>query len=408
MATGTILDLQGLQALMDALRGRGYRVIGPTLRDGALVMADITSVEDLPRGIGDDQAAGHYRTRIRDDEALFGFAACPQSAKPALFPPDEQLWRGTRVGEGYEVSPREPEPAPVALLGIRGCDLAAVGIHDAVLLDRGAIDAHYATRRAHSLLIAVTCATPAGTCFCASMGTGPKPGEGADLTLTELLDPHRFLVETGTPAGEAVLAEVASEPAAQEDLAAADAVVAGAVTRMGRQMQTDDLRDLLYASAESPRWNDVGDRCLACTNCTMVCPTCFCTSVEDVSDLSGDVDERHRVWDSCFSMEYSRLHGGAVRTSTSARYRQWLTHKLAAWTDQFGMSGCVGCGRCITWCPAGIDLTAEVAALREDVTHRETTPASAALSGPPGAGPARPSSGTPSGSATPLTTSTDR
>ena len=383
MATGSILDLHGLQGLIDALAGRGYRVIGPTARDGAVVLADITSVDDLPRGIGDDQGAGHYRTRARDDEALFGFAATAQSAKPLLFPPDEQLWRGTRSGAGFEVSPKEPEPAPVALLGIRGCDLAAIGIHDTVLLGRGAIDAHYATRRAHSFLIAVTCATPAGTCFCASMGTGPKPGDGADLTLTELLDPHRFLVETGTAAGAEVLAELAGAPVALADLEAAESVVSGALAGMGRTMQTDDLRDLLYSSAESPRWNDVAERCLACTNCTAVCPTCFCTSVEDVSDLSGDVDERHRVWDSCFSMEYSRLHGGAVRTSTSARYRQWLTHKLAAWTDQFGMTGCVGCGRCITWCPAGIDLTAEVSALREDATHREATPTTTALARPP-------------------------
>jgi ferredoxin len=389
MATGTILDLDGLQALIDALQGRGYRVIGPRPREGALVLADITSVDDLPRGIGDDQSAGHYRTRPRDDEALFGFAATAQSAKPVLFPADEQLWRGIRVGQGYEVSPREPEPAPVALLGIRGCDLAAIAIHDTVLLGRGAVDAHFAVRRAHSFLVAVTCATPAGTCFCASMGTGPKPGAGADLTLTELLDPHRFLVETGSAAGEDVLAELSTTPATPADVAAAHAIVAGAEAHMGRQMRTDDLRTLLYSSAESPRWNDVAERCLACTNCTMVCPTCFCTSVEDVSDLSGDVDERHRVWDSCFSMEYSRLHGGAVRTSTSARYRQWLTHKLASWADQFGTSGCVGCGRCITWCPAGIDLTAEVAALREDATHREATPASAALVPPPPGPPAR-------------------
>ncbi|HYN56112.1 MAG TPA: 4Fe-4S dicluster domain-containing protein [Motilibacterales bacterium] len=400
MATGTILDLHGLQALIDALRGRGYRVIGSQIRDGALVLADIISVDDLPRGIGDEQAAGHYRTRAREDEALFGFAATAQSAKPLLFPSDEQLWSGTRAGAGFEVSPREPEPAPVALLGIRGCDLAAIGIHDTVLLGRGSVDAHYASRRAHSFLIAVTCGTPAGTCFCASMGTGPKPGAGADLTLTELMDPHRFLVEAGTPAGAEVLAELAGVPAAMADLDAAETVVAGALARMGRTLQTDDLRDLLYASAESPRWNDVAERCLACTNCTMVCPTCFCTSVEDVSDLSGDIDERHRVWDSCFSMEYTRLHGGAVRTSTSARYRQWLTHKLAAWTDQFGTSGCVGCGRCITWCPAGIDLTAEVAALREDATHREATPASAALAGL--------LAGPPVGSATRPHPSTDR
>ena len=283
------------------------------------------------------------------------------------------------------MSRANPEADPVALLGIRGCDLAAIGIHDNVLLGRRAIDAHYATRRARCLLIAVTCASPAGTCFCSSMGTGPKPGEGADLTLTELLDDdgHRFLVETGTPVGADVLAELATIAATASDLAAADAVVSAATARMGREMRTDDVRDLLFASADSRRWDDVAERCLTCTNCTMVCPTCFCTSVEDVSDLSGDIDERHRVWDSCFSMEYSRLHGGAVRTSTAARYRQWLTHKLAAWQDQFGMSGCVGCGRCITWCPAAIDLTEEVVALRTDATHRAATRTGALSSSTP-------------------------
>ena len=377
MASGAILDSTGLQALLDALHTRGYQVLGPTLRDGALVLAEISTLDDLPRGIGDEQAAGHYRTRPRGDESLFGFAATAQSAKPLLFPADELLWRGTRTDSGFDVTRETGEPAPVALLGVRGCDLAAINIHDTVLLSRNAMDVHYASRRARSLLIAVTCATPAGTCFCASMGTGPRPGEGADLILTELLDAdgHRFLVESHSPAGADVLASLPTLEATASDHESAHAVVAAATMQMGRQLRTDDLRDLLYASAESPRWSDVAERCLACTNCTMVCPTCFCTSVEDVSDLSGDVDERHRVWDSCFSMEYSRLHGGAVRTSTSARYRQWLTHKLAAWPDQFGMSGCVGCGRCITWCPASIDITAEVTALREDAAHREATPA---------------------------------
>ena len=380
MASGAVLDLTGLQALLDALHMRGYQVLGPTLRDGALVLAEISTLDDLPRGIGDEQEAGRYRTRHRGDASLFGFAATAQSAKPVLFPADERLWRGTRTGSGFDVTRENGEtgePAPVAVLGVRGCDLAAIAIHDTVLLSRNAVDVHYASRRDRSLLIAVTCATPAGTCFCASMGTGPRPGEGADLILTELLDAdgHRFLVESQSPAGADVLASLPTIEATTADRESAQRVVTEATMQMGRQMRTDDLRDLLYASAESPRWNDVADRCLACTNCTMVCPTCFCTSVEDVSDLSGDVDERHRVWDSCFSMEYSRLHGGAVRTSTSARYRQWLTHKLAAWTDQFGMSGCVGCGRCITWCPAAIDITAEVTALREDAAHREATPA---------------------------------
>jgi sulfhydrogenase subunit beta (sulfur reductase) len=297
-----------------------------------------------------------------------------------VFPADERLWRGTRTGSDFAVSQEATDEAPVALLGIRGCDLAAMRIHDTVLLGRQAIDVHYARRREQSLLIAVTCASPAATCFCASMGTGPRPGDGADLVLTELLDAdgHRFLVEAESSAGVELLAGLNTTEASASDHATAEAVVVSATARMGREMRTDDLRDLLYASAESSRWNDVAERCLACTNCTLVCPTCFCTSVEDVSDLSGDVDDRHRVWDSCFSMEYSRLHGGAVRSSTSARYRQWLTHKLAAWQDQFGTSGCVGCGRCITWCPAAIDLTEEVTALREDAAHRQT-----ALTGAP-------------------------
>ncbi len=372
MGNGAILDLEGLQALVDTLRDLGYRVLGPTLRDGALVMAEISTLDDLPQGIGDEQEAGRYRTHPRPDRSLFGFAATATSAKSVLFPADEQLWRGIRSGSGFDVSPADPEAGPVALLGIRGCDLAAVRIHDSVLLDRGAIDVHYSARRERSLLVAVTCAAPAGTCFCSSMGTGPKPGEGADLVLTELIDErsHRFLVETGTPAGAEILALLPTVEASSTDRDAAEAVVSAATERMGREMRTDDLSDLLLASAESPRWVDVAERCLACTNCTMVCPTCFCTSVEDVSDLSGAVDDRHRVWDSCFSTEYSRLHGGAVRTSTAARYRQWLTHKLGTWPLQFGMSGCVGCGRCITWCPAAIDITDEVAALREDAERR--------------------------------------
>ncbi len=366
MADHAILNPAGLQSLIEALHAGGYRVLGPTPGIGAIRTGEIRSIDDLPVGIGDEQSAGRYRTRSRGDQLLFGFAATPQAAKPVLFPPDSLLWRGRREGATFTVDEAaEPGPEPIALLGIRGCDLAAIAIHDEVLAGRATGDADYAHRRASTFLVAVTCGSPAGTCFCASMGTGPKPGPGADLTLTELTDPHRFLVEVGTNAGQGILDQLPVRAATVQDSAAADAVVAGASAAMGRSMRIDDVHDLLYASAESPHWADVGARCLACTNCTSVCPTCFCTSIEDVSDLTGDLDERHRVWDSCFSWEYSELHGGAVRTSTGARYRQWLTHKLAAWTDQFGMSGCVGCGRCITWCPAGIDLTAEVATLRE-------------------------------------------
>jgi ferredoxin len=198
------------------------------------------------------------------------------------------------------------------------------------------------------------------------MDTGPDPREGFDLALTELLDDdgHRFLVRAGSPRGADVLTQLPTNPAAEPDHTAATAVVASAVSRMGRQLDTTDIRDLLHANAEHSQWDDVASRCLACSNCTLVCPTCFCTSIEDTSDLADGSSERWRVWDSCFTSDFTHLHGGSVRTSTKARYRQWATHKLASWWDQFGTSGCVGCGRCITWCPVAIDLTAEVAAIR--------------------------------------------
>jgi ferredoxin len=381
MADRRLLDNGGLQALIDVLIGRGYTVVGPTVRSGAIVNAPISSVDELPRGWGDEQEAAHYRLRRRDDQALFGFAAGAQSAKPVFFPTDELLWRGRRSADGraFEVGGDEGDAAgadsepghggPYALLGVRSCDLSAVGIHDSVLAGRGFADAHYASRRAGAFVVAVACSDPGGTCFCVSMGTGPKPeqGRGApfDLSLTEVTDGrHRFVVEVGTDRGGEVLAEAGAEPAATADLDAAAYVTEQATRRMGRRLDTAGIKELLYASVDSPQWDDVASRCLSCTNCTMVCPTCFCTSVEDVSDLSGAETSRHRVWDSCFNSDFSYIHGGSVRESPKSRYRQWMTHKLASWQDQFGSSGCVGCGRCVTWCPAAIDITAEAAALR--------------------------------------------
>lgn len=389
MAETRLIDVDGLQSLIDGLIVRGFTVIGPTVHAGAIVNAEITAVDELPRGWGDDQAPGRYRLRQRDDEALFGFAAGAQSAKPVFFPTDELLWRGRRTpdGRGFEVGtgadagsavavddsagpPASREGGgPYALLGVRSCDLAALGIHDHVLNGRGFHDAHYAQRRTDAFVVAVACSDPGGTCFCVSMDTGPKPevGRGApfDLSLTELLDDgHRFVVEVGTERGAELLDELGAPPAAPDDRDAAAAVSEAAVHRMGRRLDTDGLKELLYANADSPRWDDVASRCLSCTNCTMVCPTCFCTTVEDVCDLTGHEAERHRVWDSCFNADFSYIHGGVVRESARSRYRQWMTHKLAAWQDQFGSSGCVGCGRCVTWCPAAIDITAEAAALR--------------------------------------------
>jgi len=370
---GMILQVRGLQSLIDLLRERGWAVIGPTVRDGAVVNAEIDSVDQLPRGVGDLQDAGSYRLRQRGDEALFSYAVGPQGWKALLFPSRELLWSGQQVGREVAVEAAVVDAPRLALFGVRSCDLHAIAIHDRVLAERAVTDAAYVARREATFVVAVTCSEPGGTCFCVSMGTGPVPDKGFDLALTELLDQdgHRFLVVPGSDRGQEVLDDLKTRAgvdevvaAGEQDRLAAREVGAAAAKRMGRSMDIDGLRDLLYANTEHHQWDDVASRCLSCTNCTLVCPTCFCTSVDDVGDLTGTATERWRVWDSCFTTDFSYLHGGSVRTSVKSRYRQWATHKLASWVDQFGTSGCVGCGRCITWCPAAIDLTAEVAAIR--------------------------------------------
>ena len=359
MPLARVIDLDGLDELVSALRERGYRVLGPLVRDGAIVYDELHSAGDLPVGWTDEQEPGSYRLRRRSDGARFGYAVGPHSWKSTLLPPSLRLFR---TGPDLEAEPEPLDETPTALLGVRPCELAAIAVQDRVFLGGRHADRDYAARRAGLFVVAVNCGDPASTCFCASTHSGPRAGAGFDLALTELLlGEHRFLVETGSAVGAELLDSISSRPAEDGDFAAARAVVAGAEAKLGDGFDPAEARADLLASLDHPHWAEVAERCLTCGNCTLVCPTCFCTSVADVTDLDGNA-ERVRVWDTCFSVRYSEMHGGATRQSGAARYRQWLTHKLATWQDQFGTGGCVGCGRCVTWCPVGIDLREEARA----------------------------------------------
>lgn len=358
-----LLDKSRLQTLLDALRSDGFRVIGPTMSQDAIVYDEIGSVDDLPRGWTDVQEPGKYRLERRSDEALFGYVVGPHSWKKYLFPPLATVATADRTEAGWVMNtPADPAPR-YAFVGVRACELAAMRVQDRTFLEGPYVDPIYKARREACLIVAVNCTQAASTCFCTSMKTGPRCTAGFDLALTEL--PAGFVVETGSDRGRALLARLPVRQATGDELNAGEQARGKAVSDIQRQMDTTGIRDLLLNNLEHPRWNEVATRCLSCTNCTMVCPTCFCSSVTEVSDLQGDHVERERHWDSCFNLDFSYMNGGLVRNNIRSRYRQWLTHKLASWIDQFGTSGCVGCGRCITWCPVGIDLTEEVAAIRE-------------------------------------------
>jgi ferredoxin len=361
-----VVTVEGLDEIIGALVARGYTVIGPRLGDGAIVLGEVTSTTDLPAGWTDLQDAGTYRLERRPDDALFGYAVGPHSARRYTHPPRETMFTVTREDGRLRIRARPPTDPRYAFLGVRACDLAAIEVQDGVLRNGRFADPHYAARREAAFVVAVSCTESASTCFCTSMGTGPAVSGGHDVGLTELIDSggHRFLVEAGTARGAELLGDVTLSPATTRDVERAQASVRAAAASQTRRLDPDAARDILAANLDHPRWDDVASRCLSCTNCTLVCPTCFCSATEERTEIGSDQAERVRRWDSCFTLDHSHLHGsGPVRSDIRSRYRQWLTHKLATWWDQFGSSGCVGCGRCITWCPVGIDLTVEVAAM---------------------------------------------
>ena len=366
-----VIAPDALQQLVEALIRRGYRVVGPFVDQQAIVYGELTSADELPVGWTEVQEAATYRLERRADDARFGFAVGPHSWKQFLFPPRVAQFRAERSENGgFDVEEEKVEERPLALFGARSCDLHAIAVQDRIFLGGTYVERDYAARRDGMFVVAVNCFEPGGTCFCVSMGTGPRADQGYDLALTEILDgEHRFLVEVGSERGAEILRELPVRDADETDVQAAAAAVDGAAERMGRTLEAEGLRDVLAGTLEHSRWDDVASRCLTCGNCTLVCPTCFCSTVEDVNGLGGQTAERHRVWDSCFSVDHSYIHGGSIRPSGRSRYRQWLTHKFGTWHDQFGTSGCIGCGRCITWCPVGIDVTEELAALR--VTEEE-------------------------------------
>ncbi len=357
-----LLSKADFQLLLDFLSAQGYRIIGPTVSQGAIVYEQVRRVEDLPRGWTDEQSAGKYRVKRRDDDAWFGYNVGPHSWKQFLFPPTVTVATADREQGAWKFQNAIHDDTAFAFLGVRACELAAIAVQDRTFIHDQYVDPIYRNRREKAFFIAVNCTQAASTCFCTSMHTGPECTKGYDLALTELID--AFTIESGSDKGENILSQLPTRPATDAELFSAAAARQQAVEQITKHLDTTNIRDLLLGNLEHPRWTEVANRCLSCTNCTMVCPTCFCSSVNEVSDLSGDHAERVRQWDSCFNVDFSYMNGAIVRNNIRSRYRQWLTHKLASWIDQFGVSGCVGCGRCITWCPVEIDLTEEVTAIR--------------------------------------------
>ena len=369
------LDVGGLGILFGLVRQEVDEVIGPRLRDGTIALAPVRDFADLPVGYQDLQAPGHYELKQGGDPSYFQYAVGPTSPKQWLHPPRQRLWSAVRSGDGWTLEAEPSTTVRRAFFGVRSCDVESISTLDGVLLGQARHDPAYALARESLLLVTASCPRPSEVCFCTSMGHGPQP-RVFDVDITEIHEPpeHFFVARAGSERGRALLDALEQQGIASggtacrrvsaEDHQAVGRCLARARARISRHLDTRGLPEALANRLEASGWQALEDRCLACGNCTMVCPTCYCSNSHDQTSLDGASTERWQEWDSCFNGDFSYVHGGRIRGSIASRYRQWLTHKLSSWHEQFGRSGCVGCGRCVTWCPVGIDIVEEAGRIR--------------------------------------------
>lgn len=370
-----IIEISELDHIIQILKDQGYKVVGPTIQNGAIVYSEISNSNDLSKGFTDNQKPGYYRLEKSNEYKFFDYVVGPQSWKKFLYPSVQKIFSATFDSKKIEIKNESPEPVKYAFLGVRSCEINAIKIQDKVFLGGEYQNNFYKNLRKNAFIIGVNCSKAADNCFCTSMNSGPEIKNGYDLLLTEIYEngKHYFIIEAGSEEGNAIISELNTSDANQNDIEAKNRVIESTISQIKKHLDTQNLKEVLLKNLESPVWDEVAKRCLACGNCTIVCPTCFCMTVEDYTDLKKTKSEKIQKWDSCFTLEYSYIHGGSVRVSVASRYRQWLTHKLASWYEQFGTSGCVGCGRCITWCPVGIDITVEATNIKK-ISNYQFTP----------------------------------
>jgi len=354
-----------LDQLLLWLKEDGYNCLGPVVRDGAIQYLPITDASDLPVGVELDQVPAAYQLESTGGDRMFNWSNGPQALKPILFSPRETIWQVQQDSSGkLTFSQMDKSVEPTAVIGVRACDLAALELQDRHFLAPGAEDPHYKKRRESLLLIGVDCSQPSDTCFCASTDDGPDLRSGFDLGMTELED--GFVLRVGTNRGQKILNALKLADASETQQQQAAIQNEQSSIRQRRELPDAGIQKLLLQLPGHPHWQQIAERCTACGSCTSVCPTCFCFSEHSETNLDATVSQHVREWSSCFVSNHSYFHGHPVRADIASRYRQWLTHKLAGWQEQFGRSGCVGCGRCISWCPVGIDITQELTKLVVD------------------------------------------
>lgn len=321
------LDKKELSLFVDFL-SKDYKVYGPVKKGTEHVFGPINKASELQLD---------YRTTILPPKKL-------------LHKPFETMFHFTTDGD---IKEKQKDEEKQVLLGVHPCDVNAIAVLDKAYMGEYP-DPYYQEKRKNTIIIALNCNTMGETCFCSLFGTGPALESKYDILMTDL--ENEYLLEAGSKPGYDILEKLGVSAASSNAVAEKQNKVSILMKKMPKPISAEGLSKLLEKSFRHPIWDKLAKECLACGSCTMVCPTCFCYNVIDQIDLDIKNGQRQRVWDSCMMLEFGKVAmGGNFRKDRDARIKQRIYHKMKYMSEQFGMPGCVGCGRCIKTCIKKID-----------------------------------------------------
>jgi len=336
--------LEDLGKLIEVLKAYGYVTYGYKVSRGAVIFDELRNLEDMPLKYRDVQGPGSYRL-IEGNGVRHSFA----SPKEVIHPARQELFN---VDSNGGVSYPPIESKKIALVGIKSCDLASIKVMDRILSN----DDSYNARRKEALTIVEECINPGDTCFCGSLGTGPYVSEDFDLAYARIDDDH-VLFKYGSRVGLNLVKRLGLKPASEELVNTYSSLMSEAKEKTSplKFGLSDIENSMLKSMSDVDLWKKLSEKCVGCANCNLVCPTCFCTEFLDDLKLDNSAS-RVRFWVGCLSYVYGLVAGTHFRPELYMRYRHFVLHKFLFYRKQIGLVGCVGCGRCITWCPVGIDL----------------------------------------------------
>ena len=295
-----------------------------------------------------------FKVLEKGEEPLTVYANTKNAPKNVFFPRTEVMMRYTRTTKGVELKSEDVDARDAVLFGVRPCDARSFALLDMLFDQEKYKDPYYIEKRAKTAVVTLACSHPPYTsCFCTSVGGHPVDKTGSDVLLTDLGD--QYLAEFLTAKGENLVkyfGDAKADGAAEQKK---EAIVAQAGGEIKSKIPAKEIKPILDVNFEHPFWNTIYQKCLACGTCTYLCPTCHCFDISD--EMKYDDGRRLRNWDSCmFALFTKETSGHNPRQSQKERWRQRTMHKFKYYVDNFDAIACVGCGRCVMYCPVNIDI----------------------------------------------------